>query len=92
MRASPDGPERGIHHAIEVRAKLSGVDGRQVAPPLQQRGRRDAAPRNRAEFGDGVAVHGDRERLTPGDPLQDAAAVVSEFTDGDVVHSGSYHA
>lgn len=71
---------------IEIGPQQLRVDGWQTTPPLQQRGRRQTTTHERAQLGDRMPIHGDRERLAASDALQHPAAVVAELAHGNVVH------
>jgi len=87
-----DRSQRRVQHLIEIGAQQLRVDRREPAPPLEQGGRRQTTTHERAQLGDGVPVHRDRERLAAGNALQHPATVVAELAHGDIVHAAVYHA
>lgn len=68
-------------------AQLLYVDRRKSAPPCQQRRRAESSTGEGPQFGDRTPVHGDRECLSVRYTLQHPTTIVSQFSNGDVVHT-----
>ena len=64
---------------------------REVAPPRQQRFRREYAIGERSQLGDGAAIHGDCERFAVGDSFEYTSTVVAEIPNGHISHDVMYH-
>ena len=78
--------QRRIQDLIEVVAQRDYVDWWQAPPAGQERFGIQARWRERAEFGDLVAVSGDDDGFPSGDAIEDSTAVVSELANRDRSH------